>query len=253
MGFLSRLFGRDDDNGGDGTTPVKKVSPQIARLIKKVENKYGQAQDRQIAIDQLAQVGTAEAAAGLLKRFSFRIEQTIGDEEEKQAVCNHLVVLGPTAVEPILEYLREENAPYWPTKALRQIVGDDATVTYLLDIIRNMDAIFDRDINRKIELVSNLCEFDHPDVVAALFEFARDENEEIRVRTVEAMARIGNEELCEIMVDRLMEDSETRRMKLAILNLLVDRKWKVKSRKEEIRKILPEAYWIDDVGTIRSR
>lgn len=252
MGFLSRIFGRGDDVQA-GQDQARKVSPQIARLTRKVENKFGQAQDRQMAIDQLAQIGSGEAVEALLKRFSFRIEQTIGDEDEKNTVFNHLVALGPTSVEPILAYLRTENAPYWPTKALRQIVGDDATVAYLLGIIREMEAIFDRDINRKIELVSNLCEFNHPDVIAALFEFAKDENEEIRVRAVEAMAHMGNEELCEVMVDRLMDQSETQRMRIAILNLLADRKWKVKSRKEEIRKVLPESFWIDDVGTIRAR
>ncbi len=252
MGFLSKLFGGGADESSSGAQ-VRKVSPQIVRLTRKVENKYGQAQDRQMAIDQLAQIGTAEAVQALLKRFSFRIEQTIGDEEEKHAVFNHLVALGPVAVEPILEYMRTENAPYWPTKALRQIVGDDTTVSYLLGMIREMEAIFDRDINRKVELVSNLCEFNHPDVISALFEFAADENEEIRVRAVEAMAHMGTEELCEALVDRLMDASETQRMKIAILNLLVDRKWKVKSRKEEIRKVLPESFWIDDVGTIRAR
>jgi len=251
MGFFSKLFGRDEADGDQ--TPVKKASSQILRLTRKLENKYGQAQDRQVAIDQLASIGTAEAAEALLKRFSFKIEQTIGDEEEKTSVYNYLVAMGPTAVEPIVSYLKNENNPHWPTKALRQIVGDDTTVAQLLDLITNMEAIFDRDIQRKEELVSNLCEFDHPDVVKALAEFARDENEEVRVRAVEAMARMGNEELCDLMVERLMDEQETRRMRMSILALLVDRKWKVKNRKEDIRKILPDSYWIDDVGTIRAR
>lgn len=252
MGFFSKIFGRGEADDAD-QAQTKKTSPQIVRLTKKLENKYGQAQDRQMAIDQLAQVGSPEAVEALLKRFSFRIEQTIGDEDEKNTVYNHLVSLGPTSVEPILEYLRNENSPFWPTKALRQIVGDEATVAYLLEMIREMEAIFDRDINRKVELVSNLCEFNHPDVITALSEFARDENEEIRVRAVEAMAHMGNEELCEVMVDRLMDPSETQRMRIAILSLLVDRKWKVKSRKDDIRKVLPDSFWIDDVGTIRAR
>ncbi len=254
MGFFSRLFGRNDTQATDAEqTPIKKVSPQIARLTKKLENKYGQAQERQMAIDQLAEVGSVEAAQALLKRFSFRIEQTIGDEEEKRSVYDHLVALGPTSVQPILDYLNNEKSPYWPTKALRQIVGDEETVTHLLDIIRSMEAIFDRDIQRKVELVSNLCEFDHPEVIKALFEFAKDENEEIRVRAVEAMAKMGNEDLCDVLIDRLVDPAETQRMRVSILSLLVDRKWKVKHRKEEIRKVIPDSFWIDDVGTIKAR
>ena len=120
--------------------------------------------------------------------------------------------------------------------------GGDCDAQYLL----NLDS-------GKVELVSNLCEFDHPEVIKALFEFAKDESEEIRVRAVEAMAKMGNEDLCDVLIDRLVDPAETQRMRVSILSLLVDRKWKVKHRKEEIRKVIPDSFWIDDVGTIKAR
>jgi HEAT repeat protein len=250
MSFFGKLFGREEEPQDTG---ARKISPQIVRLTKKLENQWGQSQDRQIAIDALAALATPEAVDALLKRFNFRIEQTIGDEQEKRMVFDHLVALGPVSVESILSFLRTENSPYWPTKALRQIAGDDATVDYLLEIINGMEAIFDRDIQRKIELVSNLREFNQPKVTEALLLFARDENEELRVHAVEGLAATGCEDMCDVLIDRLVDPEETQRMRTAILSLLVDKKWKVKARKDEIRQIIPESFWIDDVGTIKAR
>ena len=250
MGFFSRWFGGADDRAAQ---TGRTLSGPLARLRKKVINKYGQPEDRRHALQQVAEIGTAEAASVLLERFTFRIEQTIGDEEEKRMVHEDLVRLGPVAVEPILAFLRTENAPYWPLRALRQIIGDEATVTHLLEIIEGCEAIFDRDIERKVLLVQNLREFEDPRVRERLFEFLHDENEELRVQAVEGLMAMGRQEMVDTMIDRLLSPDETQRVKTAILNLLIDKKWKVKHRKEEVRKAIPPTFWIDDVGVIHRR
>ncbi|NOZ01699.1 MAG: HEAT repeat domain-containing protein [Deltaproteobacteria bacterium] len=248
MGFLDKLF----KGKGDASVP-KGPTGALARLQKKLTNKYGQPQDRQQALRAVADIGTEEAVAILLKRYTFRIEQSIGDEEEKQMVFDELVRLGPVAVQPILEFLDKENASYWPLKALREIVGDEEAVDHLLDIIDRAEAIFDRDIQRKVELVSNLREFKDPRVRERLLEFLDDENEELRVQAVEGLMELGQEEVADVMVDRLVDEGETQRLKTAILNLLIEKKWKVRQRKEEVRKVIPQAFWIDDTGVIRRR
>lgn len=248
MGFLDKLFGSKDESGA-----AKGPSSALLRLQKKAANKYGQPQDRQHALKALADEGTEEAVTILLKRFTFRIEQSIGDEEEKHLVCDDLIRLGPISVPPILEFLETENSAYWPIKALREIVGDEKTVDHLLAIIDRAEAIFDRDIQRKVELVSNLREFHQERVRDLLMEFLKDENEELRVQAVEGLLDLGHEDVADVMVDRLTDEEETQRVKTAILNLLIDKKWKVKQRKDEIRKIIPQSFWIDDTGVIRRR
>lgn len=246
MGFFSKLFG-----GGEGG---KKALPgSLQRLRKKVINRYGQPQDRQQAMKAVADMGTEEAANVLLERFTFRIDQTIVDEDEKRTVCDYLVAFGPVAVGPILKFLETENAPYWPIKALRQIIGDEQTVTHLLEIIDRCEAIFERDIERKILLVQNLREFKDPRVRERLFAFLNDENEELRVQAVEGLMEMGQQEMVDVMIDRLLAPQESQRVKTAILNLLIDKKWRVKHRKEEVRKAIPPTFWIDDVGVIHRK
>ncbi len=252
MSFFSRLFGKKDD----GQTPMAKkstMSPQVARLLKRSTNKFGQVQDRQMALESLAELGTEEAIDALLQRYTFRIDQTIGDEEEKRLVFESLVRLGSPAVPSLLRFLETQNSPYWPTKALDQIIGPEETVGHLIHIIENMEAIFDRDIERKVELVSNLRQFTDPRVQDVLVSFLSDENEEFRVQALEGLADLGTEESGDLLVERLLDEDETQRVKTAVLNLLVERKWKVRKQKEAIRKVIPEAFWIDDVGTIHHR
>jgi len=254
MGFFSRLFGGGSQGEGEsGEAQKGGLPPQIARLVKKVENKYGQPEDRRAAIKQLAEIGTTDAVRGLLRRFTFRIEQTIGDEEEKQMVFEEVVRLGPTSIPALLEFLERENSPFWPTRALREIVGDEQAVTHLLDIIDRTEAIFDRDIERKVELVSNLREFQDVRVKERLLGLLQDENEELRVHALEGLAERDAEEITDVLVERLLDENETQRVKTTVLNLLIDRKWKVKRHKEAIRKVIPQTFWIDDVGVIHRR
>jgi hypothetical protein len=206
-----------------------------------------------MALASLAEIGTEEAIDALLLRYTFRIEQTIGDEEEKRTVYGYLIDLGSVAVDPILRFLEKHNAPFWPTKALTEIVGEERTVGYLIDIVQDMEAIFDKDIEQKVELISNLREFKDPRVKDLLLGYLDDDNEEFRVHAVEGLADFGDEEMGDTLVERLLSEDETQRVKTTVLELLIDRKWKIKRHKEAIRKVIPDAYWIDDVGVIHRR
>lgn len=256
MGFFSRLLGKREgghEQGGGAQSGKRKYTGHLGRLRKRVTNKYGQPQERQAAIHSVAEMGTEEAAEVLLERFTFSIEQSITDEEEKRTVCDYLIGFGDVAVPAILRYLENENAPYWAIKALRSIIGDEATVDHLVAIIDRTEAIFDRDVERKVLLVSNLRELNHPKVKEKLVSFLDDENEELRVQAVEGLSNMLDGEMAELLVERLVDSSETQRLKTAILNVLVDRKVKVKRRREDVRKAIPQSFWIDDVGVIRRR
>lgn len=251
MGFFKRLFGGKDDEGEGSKKP--RLSSQAASLKKKITNKYGQPQDRQRAIQLLGEMGNEEACYVLLQRYTFRIEQSITDEEEKRMVYNELVKIGRIAVKPILEFLTNENAPYWPIKVLREVIGDQETVTHLIDIIDKTEAIFDRDVERKVELIANLRDFTDPRVKEKLLSFVNDENEDIKCQALLGLAQMGDEEMVDILMERLLDPNESQRVKNEVLNLFIEKKWKIKRKKEEIRKIIPQTYWIDDVGVIHRK
>src|SRR5262245_57841520 len=92
MGLFDFLGKKKQDDAG---TPAKKVAAKdIPRLARLVGDKMAQNYDRQEAIEELAKAGTAEAAEALLKRFSFTMEPSITDQEEKENAAEGIVNAG---------------------------------------------------------------------------------------------------------------------------------------------------------------
>ncbi len=248
MGIFDKLFGGDKGDNG------KKFSYQVARAVKKITNPNQQPTERKFAIQSLAQLGTDEAAQALVLRFSMRAEQSIVDEEEKKMAADALVGMGKKSVEPLKDFIHRETSLYWPIRALSRLIGEAETVDYLLQEIEECEAIFDRDVLRKMELVSNLTQFQDPRVVETLKKLLEEEeNEEIKVKAIEGLSNLADNEIIRYFVDRFVNPDETQRIRNTILHIAVEKKWKMKYRREEIKQFLPPTYWIDDVGIIRRK
>ena len=127
--------------------------PRVDKLVKKVKSAYAQTQDRHQAMRQLADLGTDEAVAGLLQRFTYKTEASSVDQDEKETACNLLVDVGATAVPSIERFINFSDAVYWPLTALKQIVGLEHTVGVLLAALDKADGLDMRVNERKIQLV----------------------------------------------------------------------------------------------------
>ena len=79
---------------GDARPEKAKASP-AAKWASTAADKRAQNYDRQEAISALAAMGTADAAAALLRRFTFHIDPSITDQDEKDAAFNGIVRAGP--------------------------------------------------------------------------------------------------------------------------------------------------------------
>src|SRR5687768_15237365 len=126
MAFLG-IFGKKSDAAG------------IRKHAERVANKRAQAYDRWEAIQSLAQMKTKESAEALLPRFTFHIEPSITDQEEKDAVFNGLVETGAVAIEPVVAFMRRAPSISWPIKILDKIATPDLVVGYLLELLSSMD------------------------------------------------------------------------------------------------------------------
>lgn len=237
-----KIFGKKE-NGEDR---------RVKRALKKLTNKYQQTQERKKAIEDLAEIGTQEAISALLQRFTFTTEQTIIDEEEKDIVFRTIISFGEKSVSPIIKFINENSYVYWPLKALREIVGEKRTAEELIKAIDAVEEIYEQDTKRKIQLVSNLREFNISETKEKLLQLLHSENEEIRVLAIDGLSVYG-EDVSSVLIDRLLMEEETQRIKTFILDLLIDKKWRIKRFKKEILKAIPENFWIDDTGVVRRR
>jgi HEAT repeat protein len=225
MGFFDFLSkGRGDKKAEP--SPNKKSDKEIARLAKLASAKLAQNYDRQEAIEELSKMGTAEAAAALLRRFDWMMEPTITDQEEKEAAMRGIVNAGEAALEPIREYCRKAESLTWPLKTLREIVPRESFSEELLGILDLFDTEYVRNPEPKIQLINLLEEFHTDEVRVAVEPFLSDASEPVRFAAVTTLFAVGMADSVPALIAAL-EDEESLRVKNRIAQGLAERSWKV--------------------------
>ncbi|MGM0578202.1 MAG: HEAT repeat domain-containing protein [Myxococcota bacterium] len=207
---------------------------KVDKLVKKVTNAYTQPQDRQGVMQQLAEMRSDEALYGLCQRFTYRTEQSIVDEDEKRLAYQLLVDAGPAAIAPIKRFVEEHDAVYWPLRALKDIAGMDTAVEFLL---KALDRAGERDIRQneqRLQLVSNLRDFPHPEVKERLMELVRDEDEEVRTLAIDGLITYGEDVAKEPAVERILDPEESPRVKTVVLEQIIENDWSLEPWREQL-------------------
>lgn len=242
MGLFDFLGKKKQD---DAAAPAKKSVKDIARLSRLAGDKMAQNFDRQEAIEELAHAGTAESAEGLLRRFSFTMEPSITDQEEKENAAEGIVNAGQAAIEPIRRYCARAESLTWPLKILRRIVGEEEMVDELLALLEEFDVEYMRNSEPKLQLISVLEEYPSNDVRVAVEPFLLDVNEPIRFHATVTVFSMNDEQSVPALVGALAEE-ESLRVKNRIATGLVDKGWTIPAElTDACKKALPPGFALD--------
>lgn len=234
----------------------QKQTRTIAAMSARLKNPYGQQVDRKRCIDVLREINSDDALRGLLLRFTYNTDKSIVDEDEKEIVFNILLAKGERAVPLLKEYLAEQTAIFWPLKLLRRLVGEEETVTFLLELVDALpdDYVDTRNFERKLSLISQLREFQDPRIHERLLGWLSSPEEEIRFHAVDAIATYPDVQTTTLLAERLLVDDETARLRNFVLDLLVQNHWAIpKTHRKDLRTHIPEEFWIDDTGVIQRK
>ncbi len=237
---LLRLFGKKSSG-----SPVSKYADRAVA-------KRAQAVDRWEAIDALVKMGTSEAIEALLPRFTFYVEPSITDQEEKDLAFAGIVRAGEQALAPVSQFLRKAESISWAVKMLDQIAAPEVVVEKLLALLEQMDVEYERDPQRKIQILATLEERLDPRIVGAVTRFLEDANETARFNAVGALfaqEQVGDAR--DALVTCLLAE-ESVRVRNRILQGFVERQWGFGERAEEVRQNLPPGYAIDAKGMPRA-
>src|SRR5205085_3331975 len=109
MGLFDLFKSKGDDK--------PKASP-AAKWANVASDKRAQNYDRQEALQALADMGTADAVAALLKRFTFVTDPSITDQEEKDLAFTGILRAGRDAIEPTRAFAMKAESLAWPMKVL---------------------------------------------------------------------------------------------------------------------------------------
>jgi hypothetical protein len=196
----------------------KNAQTPVQRLAVKAADKRGMAPDRWEALQALIKLDGEEAVDALVHRFTFYVDPTITDQEEKEAVFNAVVAKGKVSVEPLKRFIRKAESLSWPLKMLEQVLAPDEVLAILLDLLGTMDTEYERDPQRKLQVLSELETRRGPLVAQAVRPFLEDVHEPARFHAVGAvLAQEEPQALSEALLKALAKE-ESMRIKARILD-----------------------------------
>jgi HEAT repeat protein len=240
MAFLG-IFGKKDGSGG-----VRKHAERVA-------NKRAQAYDRWESIQALSQMRSKEAVEALLPRFTFYVEPSITDQEEKDAAFAGIVEAGALGLEPVVAFLKRNASISWPVKIMDRIVPPEIVLAHLLELLGGMDTEYERDPERKIQLLTSMAERKGDKVAEAALRFLSDANESVRFAAVGAIIGQDATALYKTALVACLCDDESVRVRNRILDALMAGGISVNPDQERVRARLTAGYTLDSAGVPRKK
>lgn len=239
---LFGLFGKKSEGA-----PLKKHG-------ERATNKRAQAIDRWESIQALIQIGSAEAVQALLPRFGFYVDPSITDQDEKDAAFAGIVAAGDCAIAPVEDYLKRAESIAWPLKMLDALCSTGDVVSRLVEILGDMDTEYERDPQRKIDMIVALEERRDPRVVNCVMRFLQDANETVRFSSVGTIfAQDEPEAALGALVECYLAD-ESMRVRNRILEGLVELRAAIPdSQRGALRAALMPGFELDAKGILKRR
>jgi len=238
----------------------------LRKLAQKITERYGPAENRQKAIDQLASLGSPEALVTLCQRFTVRSEVGITDDEEKETVRRHLVAAGAAATGPVREFLeQQESGSSWGLRVLAELLPEPEVMATAVALLDKAGKQYSRDPEKKLTLLAWLTEHHAPGggaaassigpaTEAAILPLLEDFSDDVRIRATRALARLGAGEAGrEALIQLLLRDTDNARVRGEVLQALCDLLADVKGHRPSVEPLLVEPFFLDREGRVKKR
>ncbi len=228
----------------------KGAQTQVQKLAAKAADKRGMAPDRWEALQALSKIDSEEAIDALLNRFTFYVDPSITDQEEKESVFEAIVAKGQLAVGPLKRFIKRSESLSWPFKMLYRVTSVDEVRALLLELVGAMDTEYERDPTRKLQLLAELENHKGEGVLPVVLPFLKDVNETARFHAVGAvLAQENVAEAREALLEALTREDSLRN-KARILDGFAARGWALDP--QAVGR-LPDGFVVDVNGTPRRR
>jgi len=247
------LFDLFKSKGKSSAEPAASGDKNVARLGKTAADKHAQNYDRIEAIDALARVANGEAAAALLRRFTFHIDPSITDQEEKDAALRGVLAAGEAAIEPIRAFCLRAVSLTWPLKILKELVPAERYVEELIHLLERFDTEYTRNTDPKQQLIAELEHYNVRAIRPAVERFLEDASEAIRFVAV-ATVFAQEDEASVGPLTKAFVAEESVRVKNRLLEGLAARGWAIADElREPARAAMPLQFTVDAQGKVKRR
>jgi HEAT repeat protein len=236
-----------------GLFDVFKGGGGLKKHIDRVGNKRAQKHERWESIQTLAADGSEEAIRALLVRFTIRVDPSITDGEEKSAAFHGVVQHGEAALGPVRDFLESSETLAWPLKILKEIQSEDQVIATLLELLATMHTEYERDPQKKIDLIASFEEQKDPRIVEAVTRFLEDMNETARFHAVGAVLHQDEAEQARDALTKAFLDEESVRVRMRILDGFIEQGWKLAEVKDQASGKMPNGYTLGKKGEVRKK
>jgi HEAT repeat protein len=244
MGLFD-LFKSEKKNAKEPKSPAAKWAERI--------EKRAQNYDRQEAIQALGEMATPDAVEALLKRFTFHMDPSITDQEEKDSAFRGILRAGKDAIEPVRAFAGKAESLAWPMKIMKELVGDEEYVDELLRWLSRWDTEYSKFVDPKVQILAALEEHKHAGVRAGVERFLEDVNEPARFHTVSAL--LAQDDVTALpALAHLLGDEESVRVRNKIAEGVASRGWSIpEDERQAVGRTLPPAFALDASGHVVKR
>jgi hypothetical protein len=236
---------------------IEREQSQLKKLARKVTEKYGPPENRQKALDQLADLGTPGALKTICLRYTILADPGITDQEEKEAVHAHLVEAGRDAIAPVSEFIREqESGIAWGLRALAALATPAEVLDVVVAELARLSAIYQRDPEKKLTLLAWVQEH-HDGAEAAGLEGAlranlADFSDDVRISSARALSSLPlTEPTRTALVELLVRDADNARVRGEVLATLHRLGADVKGYRPSVEPLLVEPWFLDKDGVVK--
>jgi HEAT repeat protein len=237
----------------------ERESSALRKLAKKITERYGPPENRQKAIEQLGQMGTAEALETLCLRFTVRVDPGITDDEEKETTRGILADAGDGAVGPIERFVAgHDDGVAWGLRVLAEIAPASKVLEVVLRELARLGRTYTRDPEKKLVLLTWLREHHAgeggPEVEAAIVPLLEDFSDDVRIAGARALAALAPGEASrEALIQLLLRDRDNARVRGEVLEALAQLGADVKGFRPSVEPLLVEPFFLDREGRVKKR
>jgi HEAT repeat protein len=242
MGLFDRFKGAKAEKRSGKTNLAAKWADKVE---KRVQN-----YDRQEAIQALADMGSADAVEVLLKRFTFHMDPSITDQEEKDAAFRGILRAGREAVEPVRAFAGKAESLAWPMKIVRELVDEQEFVDELLRWLSRWDTEYSKFVDAKVQILAALEEHKSPNIRESVERFLQDVNEPARFHAATTLLAQDDPASLPALLGLLLEE-ESVRVRAKVAEGVATRGWEIpEADRAHVRGALPAGFSIDARGRI---
>jgi len=233
-----------------GGSSKDKETKRIRDLSKKAQEKYGDPTSRSRALEGLRDIGSPEAIAALIQRFTVHLEPGITDAEEKDYVFGMVTGFGEKSVPPLVDFLRRSDSVAWAVRCLDEIVPQDELVRIITDLLHKLALEYSRDPEKKVVLINRLSTIRDERIPKAVEPFLDDASDEVVTAALTNLVEQQSTSSADAIAACLAK-AEAPRVRAAAAAALADLGAPVAAHRDELGAKLPAGFQLGKDGVVR--